>query len=213
MIFTYAAEGIIFLDNERLDSESVSSVTSYASILSFNQFLEKNYDAAMKFIREGGSTYSYDLKIGTSFFIIDSMLNYYQVNHFLSVSAWYDSAPAVNAPPRMGKDRIMDQYEIYLSMNGYELKDGAVKKKATNFIDDALMFFGKIGEAIGKFFELLTFSIKDHYGANIIPAPVMWVINIFFLPLWIILVIEALPIVVAIVHAIGALLDSVTPLT
>jgi len=217
MIFTYAAEGIIFLDNERIDAESVSSVTSYASILSFNQFLEKNYDVAMKSINahEAGGIggYSYDLKKGTSFGIINSMINYYRINGYLSLSVWYDSAPAVNAPPRMGKDRIMDQYEIYLSMNGYELKDGAVQKKATNFIDDARMFFGKIGEAIGKFFELLTFSIKDHYGANIIPAPVMWVINIFFLPLWIILVIEALPIVVAIVHAIGALLDSVTPLT
>jgi hypothetical protein len=221
MMFTYSAEYVVLNYSENLDSEMKYAVMSDFAVLSFDKFLEKNHDVALKSIREylagGTGSYSYDLGKGISFGIINSMINYYRVTGSTSLDEWYDSAPAVNAPPRMGKDRIMDQYEIYLNMNGYELQDNVpVKIKLgliAQFVENVKNFFGNIGDAIGKFFSLLFFNIKNSYGENLIPFPVMFLLNIFFIPFWVVIGIEILPIIVAIVHAIGALLDSVTPFT
>ena len=217
MIFTYAAEYAVLSDRTDIDDTSISYVELDLKPVSFNQFLEKNDKVTKKSISEheagGTGGFSYDIKKGTSYFVINSMINYYRTQGSYSLDMWWNSRPDVNTPPLMGKEEIMDQYEIYLDTNGYELKDGVVVKKKTMLWDDAMAFLGSIGDAIGRFFDLLTFNIRDNYGVNIIPAPVMFVLNIFFIPFWIVIGIEILPIVVAIVHAIGALLDSVTPLT
>jgi hypothetical protein len=98
-------------------------------------------------------------------------------------------------------------YLTFLHENNYDLAaDGSITPLQKNLLQQAFDFVGKIPEAIGKFFELLTFTIKDRYGSNIIPVPVSWVVSLFFIPLQIILFIETLPLITKIIEAIGALI-------
>jgi hypothetical protein len=208
MIFTYTAEYAVFSESQDFNSVKGTSVSmSSSSILSFNEFLEKNWDRA----HEEVSLFGYSLKDGYSLNIIDSMMRGISAGK-TTVLAWYQWLPIVDEYNYDQAGVIFD-YKGYLSENGYSLVNGVPAKTGTNFVDDAQAFLGNIGNAIGKFAELLTFSIKDTYGNNIIPQPVMAVLLIFFVPFWIVIGIEMLPILVALVHAIGALLDSVTPLT
>ena len=214
MIFTYAAEGIIFLENERIDNQiaSISSITDVtnSSLLTFDQFLSVNFEKALEIERTGEIYMNFGHGDWNSWGTIDSMIGGLR-NGKSTINAWWDSIPDLKYAGVLGKDTIRAEYNSCLMEKGYSMENGVIKKTRTNLLDDAFIFLGKIGDAIGKFFELLTFSIKDHYGVNVIPSPVMYVLNLFFIPLWIVIGVEALPILVSLVEAIGSLLDAILP--
>jgi len=109
-----------------------------------------------------------------------------------------------------------DGYAIYCRNLGYN-PDGTVYTK--NMLESAMGFLGQIPDGVGKFFSIATFNIKQEYQKvdpttgnivtgekEIIPAPVTVILNIFFIPMWIILVIEIIPALAKIIEAIGSLI-------
>jgi len=219
MIFTYAAEYAVFSEKQDFDDSLKSSSTpalfdktTFINVaFNFSREILQHHMVGPVFVMPKGTAKSFELFI-TSMQKIPNVFNRFQTGMQM-----YNALPLKTGGIvgyTVEKSEIDDLFIRYLKEKGYEITSaGTILPLKKNILQQALDLLGKIPEGIGRFLELLTFSIKDHYGNNIIPEPVMWILNIFFIPLGIILIIEILPIIIKAVEAIGSLLDAFTPFT
>lgn len=213
MIFTYTAEGIILLDSSDLEKAQTGSFKQ--AYLDFNDWIDTSFTYERDVILN--HTYYQDWTTTSRFhFIILSSANKFTGTDFdyqdryraffdfykTGVSFWERGGLTQNA-----KKEIKEDYRRYLKDFGWDLDEyGTLKTYQKNFVENAIDFLAKVPEAFGKIVDLLTFNIKDSYGATIIPAGAMFFLNIFFMPMWILLTIEALPLIAKIIEAIGSLI-------
>lgn len=97
-------------------------------------------------------------------------------------------------------DKIEDEYHIYLQNIGVE------NKPEGNLIDTISELLGNVWQGFTQLLRLLTFTN--------IPNMPLWVIgllNIFFIPMWIVLIVGITPYVIEIIKAISSFIDSWTP--
>lgn len=107
------------------------------------------------------------------------------------------------------------KYFNYCYQLGYTPEGNLIEK---NLIDSAISFLSSIPDGINKFFSVVTFDIKSEYNKidsngnivvgerEIIPSAVRIILNIFFIPMWIVLTIEIVPVLAKIIEAIGSLI-------
>jgi len=218
MIFTYSAEFIIFSEaNDPLEDRLLPKTP-----LDKTYFLNDAYRVS-RFYLEGRTFFSSPLVLPKSMsrsymdyiHLLEHLVNSRTVTlenlyiTYLTGVEFYDALPIPIGYLGSGltKQDIDSTYLTYLHENDYDLSgDGSLTPIQKNLLQQAYDFLKKIPESIGKFFELLTFTIKDKYGINIIPSPVSWVLSMFFIPLQILLFIEILPTLLRIIEAIGALI-------
>jgi hypothetical protein len=132
------------------------------------------------------------------------MFNDYKTGYDFYNGKQPDGSPLISAT---AKNNIKTDYKSYLKPFGFDIDEaGVLKTYQKNFVEQAIDFLGKIPQSFGKFLEIVSFTIKDTYGSTIIPAPVVVVLNIFFIPMWIVLLVEILPVLAMIIGAIGSLI-------
>jgi len=213
MIFTYTAEGIILLDNSALEKAQTGSFKQ--AYLSFNDWIDTSFtyerDVILNhtYLQDWTTTSRFHFIIlscatkfsGTDFDYQDRYLAFFDF-YKTGVSFWERGGLTSQA-----KKEIKEDYRRYLKDFGWDFDEyGVLKTYQKNFVENAIDFLAKVPEAFGKIVDLLTFNIKDSYGATVIPAEAMFFLNIFFMPMWILLTIEALPLIAKIIEAIGSLI-------
>jgi hypothetical protein len=111
--------------------------------------------------------------------------------------------------------QLDEGYTLYCRHIGYTPEGTPIEK---NLIDNAISFLGQIPDGVMKFLNVITFNIKSEYQKvdvngnivvgekEVIPDSVRIVLNIFFIPMWVILAIELVPMLAKIIEAIGALI-------
>lgn len=237
MIFSYAAEGVIFSNalsigtlemNQKYEDILSSTGEKIGEVYSFSQFLEINY----QYIKDRGfGSYigpgDVSLKDGLDHWFLSYLsigyggrwvtINgqiYLQTTDYVSGADGYNRLPE-DAALTIDKKLVREHYADYLSQNGYEQTEGGTgyQKRQDDIFTSALNFIGSIPSYFGTLADLLTFSVKDHSGANVFPGPVQFIILIFMVPLWILLIIGILPYIISIIEALGKLLDAFTPFT
>lgn len=218
MIFTYTSEYVFFSDQSSLDMEK--NIGSYP-VISFDSWYSHywNYIKSYELVddpyvdverqqtiipqlinlRDGvfQDTLTYGIRI------MDKYESYYFL-HNIANRIVFD-VPVLDFGSLY--DSHFDSYKFYLKQVGYSVTDsGDLVKAQKNLFDNAMDFFGSIGSGVGKFGELVTFQIKNSYGDNIIPSSVAIILNMFFIPMWIILAIELIPLLSKVIEAIGSLI-------
>jgi len=95
---------------------------------------------------------------------------------------------------------IKDEYHVYLQNIGVE------EKPQGSLIDTVTEFLTNVWEGFTQLMRLLTFTNIPN-----MPLWVLGLLNIFFIPMWIVLIIGIAPYVLKIIHAISAFIESWTP--
>lgn len=220
MIFTYSAEAIIFTNTLSIGDEETTkkyedikggTSEKVASVYSFHQFLNINYEKAGELYRSSGPpgiinvipSYSYDLEKGEAAVVISAMYSKYDSSYYDGVS-WYNAKKSLSYAGYSIEILFDAEYDAYIHITTLDMTDNLM---------NLLNFLGKIPSFFGTLADLLTFNIKDRTEKNVFPAPVQFVILLFIIPLWILLIIGILPYIIRIVEAIGQLVDAVTPFT
>jgi len=103
----------------------------------------------------------------------------------------YPNLFEINVIPRV---EIRNAYNEWVSYRQTGVKD-------LGFIEAAFQFFGSLGEGFVQMMRLLTFSTIPH-----LPPILHMLLNLFFIPLWIVLVIGIAPILAKFIEAIGSVL-------
>jgi hypothetical protein len=221
MVFTYFAEGIMFAtagteDDRFTEYSSRSFQGTTGDYLTFNEWINIQYTIAYdeKYNNAQQDLYNYWMQYGVAAWYPIHMMEGFSVpelNHFVDGVDWYENARIVQFTfdiTHSAKIAIkQDDYAYYLHQFGYDLtKDGELAPYEAGFLESAMNFLGQIPGYFGKFVDLLTFNIKDHYGDTIIPVEIRTVALIFFIPLWIVMVLGILPIIAWIIEAIGNLI-------
>jgi hypothetical protein len=228
MIFTYVITGLIYptlaTDYDRYGTTSLSW-SDYDDILvmSFPQWIQVQYMYGYTEIIEG-TTYNIDVELAYDFITVnyvhwnydedDEIFNKYGT-HENAGMLWYYS-PWVQGfglieVLLMGKSRaevIKEHYRIYKEEVTEALDPTTVEDVEKGIVDQMLEFFGSIVNGFLQFVRILSFT-------NIPNTPVWFVaiMNIFFIPMWIVLVIGIAPYVAKLMEALSKFLDSITPFT
>lgn len=140
------------------------------------------------------------------------------VNHFFSDYG-------ISSYP-YNKNFFINEYEKWKSAGGLDRQVEDVSSfyipiisEATEFIDATRDFLGRVPGYFNTFIDLATFNIKTTHNkidvktgkvmsgeTEAIPGVVRTVLLIFFIPMWIVLAIEILPLIAKLIEAIGSLI-------
>lgn len=229
MIATYTCSAIIFPED---DSDYLGSYDRFGGVqgqeVTFSVWLDMNFDLAYQHIFNG-------LEINTR--RVYSVLTYNYINdHYKeSSTGWSGTALGIfetygyitedgavgiegagwkwyNSDWVQGQgffeflfretraDRINNEYHVYLQNIGVE------DKPQGNLIDTISTLLTNVWEGFTQFMRLLTFTNIPN-----MPLWVLGLLNIFFIPMWIVLVIGIAPYVMEIIKTISAFIESWTP--
>ena len=97
-------------------------------------------------------------------------------------------------------ERIENEYHVYLQNIGVE------DKPQGNIIDTISEFLTNVWEGFTQLARLLTFTNIPN-----MPLWVIGILNVFFIPMWIVLIIGIAPYVIEIIKAISSFIESWTP--
>lgn len=107
---------------------------------------------------------------------------------------------------------LLGAFNSYAWTGDYELTmddltgEISVRKVKKNLFDLAIDFIWQIPDGLDKIGEVFTFGFKDAYGNVAIPAVVRMILNIIFIPLWIVLAVGILPLIARFINAIGSII-------
>jgi hypothetical protein len=93
-------------------------------------------------------------------------------------------------------------YETDIQNNESNIKND----ENTGFIPFIMDIFGSIPKGITHFINIVSFR-----GIPNIPDNVVFILNIFFIPLWIILIIGILPVIIETLKGLGTVIDAIIP--
>jgi len=211
MIFTYTAEAIIFMDVDSASSKELETATSGTfkqAYLSFIDWLNKNYAEQRQLYYENPVIQDVFGHESIHWLLFGLQYSNHIFERFAKGTDWW------NADETTDKQKLSIQtyYKRYLRDFGLDFEEDAgtlspkLKKYQQNFLEQAASFLAKIPEGIGRIWDMLSFNIKDSYGSEIIPGEARIFLNIFFVPMWIILLIEIVPLLAKVIEAIGQLI-------
>jgi hypothetical protein len=120
--------------------------------------------------------------------------------------AWNDHMTLEEKTNVLFTYNVKAENKVDISWNIEDIQDEDVDNYG--FFEMILYVFGKIPEGIVALFKTLTFT-----GLPNMPMPITLILNIFFIPLWSVLIIGILPILISFLKALGELLNAITPLT
>jgi hypothetical protein len=234
MVFTYTAEAVFFLDQTSI-SGNISSITPQRGFpvskvdwinIQWNFAYDKQYGVKTYEIKYGSlpkikdpgrfDEILNDCQYHRIFIDCQSLLLVYPYPDYGYIVYSYGSGNEDKYHMSIHLVGQLDEgYAIYCRNLGYTTEGGAYEK---NLIENAMSFLGQIPSGVGKFLDVLTFNIKSEYETfdadgnvvvgetNVIPTEVTVILNLFFIPMWIILAIEIVPLLAKIIEAIGALI-------
>lgn len=224
MIFTYTAESIVFfgLSDDNYSYEANirkydNFFTQSQKILSKEGFLNNGYIVSKDQVLNSTFWHVYHLPAGSSSYIIDFVGfigQYHDKNNNLFIdyktgTEMYNSLPVDLALFQvLEKSNFDSLYNSYLKTNGleYDKTTGGLITFKKDLFSSAIDFLGKIPDMFAKIVDLFTFNIKSPSGVNAFPAEMTIILNIFFIPMWIVLSIEILPLIAKIIESIGSLI-------
>lgn len=200
MIFTYTATGILYVD---YDSDIIVDNIAYDdSDTSYSGWLEIQWNYAQKQFLLGENVENelfYDFTTVT--FIYNDWINNADLFEIYNSGIdWYWHTNYLDSFNNWKRNSINDHYHQYLNDIGYEPPEGS--KSMLDMIAD---FFGAIPDAIAKIYNIISFSIPK------IPVQTRVILNIFFVPMWIILTIGIAPLVIDALKAIASFADAIIP--
>lgn len=207
MIFTYTATAIIYDDYSYIDSyEDIDSTYMQNDvILTFEQWLNKQYDYAYNIHFGTISSMNYYSNIDYDDDVVSLMLIYVEFNIYNNGYDWFLHSPIIDdiviqTFPFTIENICNSHYEDYLDSFDVDSDD-------MGMIDSIMAFLGSIPESFNTFLDIMTFNIPNINGN------VRMILNIFMIPLWLIMIIGIAPFVISAIEAIGRVLDAMTPLT
>jgi hypothetical protein len=206
MVFTYSAEAIVFGDTSEIDK--VTTETDFGSLMSKETYFNTMYTWSIAVFLNNTKNYITHFPSDATteqkrFYFTLSIIPNIFYNYKTGVDVYNALPLKTGGILSVQKSQMDELYTAYTLSKGYN-PDGTVRQQTV--FQAALEFLGRIPEAFGKFIEILTFNIKNQDGDNAFPIEVVFVLNLFFIPMWIILSIELLPILAKIIEAIGALI-------
>lgn len=212
MVFTYFAEGIMFLDvNGQPLNEDFNNIVNGGATLESIIPLSKVDWMNLQF------RIAYDIKYNhDSNHLMDKYPNDYSqtainimMNYDLTQfnDGWYFWQH--NSFHIMTNDYndIYYAFRDYVEERGYSVVDETLNAPhQNNLLENAFEFLGRIPTYFGNFLNLITFNIQNQYGVTVIPDSIRAIALIFFVPMWIIMGIEILPVITKIIEAIGSII-------
>lgn len=202
MVFTYTATGILYDDYE---SETYASDYMYSGeVMSFNEWLNLQWSYAYR------EYVLLELDVNEELFYNGHTISWiyadyhFHPNLFTTYNSgydWFEHTPLLDHWPfDLKREGIRDDYQDYLTSIGYE-EDTADK----DMVDVIADFFYAIPTAIGKIYDVMSFNIPK------MPNNIRFILNLFFIPLWVILTIGIAPLVISALQAVASFVDAIIP--
>ena len=224
MVATYTCNAIIFPEDTSNYMDNYSQFGGFSGKeISFSVWLDMNFDLAYQHIFNGvqidnrisysAITYGYikdnyqDSMIGWD----KSHQGIFDTYDYRTENAgfrWYNSewvqeTPFFSFEKLFGTtkaERIEDDYHVYLQNIGVE------DKPQGSLIDTVLLLFVHLWNGFTQFLRLLTFTNIPN-----MPLWVLGILNVFFIPMWIVMVIGISPYVTKMIDSISKFIDSIKP--
>lgn len=222
MVATYTCSAIIFPED---DSDYINRYDRFSGVqhqeVTFSLWLDINFHLAYQHIFHG-------IDIDQGIFYSVRTYNYINDHYKESVSGWNTLPEGIfdiydlntdgsgwrwyNSDWVQGQgffewifwetraDKIEDDYHVYLQDIGVE------EKPQGNIIDTITDLLVNMWEGFTQLLRLLTFTNIPN-----MPLWVLGILNIFFIPMWIVLIIGIAPYVMNIIKTISSFIESWTP--
>jgi len=224
MISTYAVTGVLYADEEEYDymSQYEDYLPDYETVMTFEEWINFYFAIAKDKILEGKDFQWFSEEGETPFLLTHQELItnrvYIDYDYFTGhdlfekytngynwwlKSSYLDSTWLTNRRSQIKND----WYRDYLHELGYDFEDTAEGMELTiyqkGFLEMATDLLGSIPQGFGRMIDLLTFNSIPHTEGTL-----KAILQVVFIPLWIILMIGIAPIVAKFISAIGNLIPT-----
>jgi len=205
MVFTYTATGLLYEDysNDAYSSDYILS----GDVMSFEDWLDLQWSYAYR-ILVLGEEYNTILQepfadshvIGWIYADYGFHPDLFEI--YFSGFDWFEHTDLLDQFPfDLKRESIRDDYQNYLDLVGFDDNGNS----DSSMVDIISNFFLAIPSSIEKIYDVMSFNIPK------IPSDLRLVLNIIFIPLWIILTIGIAPLIIKALQAVATFVDAVIP--
>lgn len=224
MIVTYAVSGVLYAEEEEYDymEQYEDYLPDYETVMTFEQWINFYYDIARDKVLEG-KQFEFFSEEGTTPFLLTHQelitnrvsidYNYFTghdlFNLYPTGFKWWSHSHYLDATWLTNRRNQIkeDFYRDYLHELGYDFEDTEEGITLTvyqrGFLEIATEFLGSLPQGFGRMVDLVTFNHIPHTEGTL-----KEVLQVIFIPLWIILMIGIAPIVAKFINAIGNLIPT-----
>lgn len=206
MVFTYTATGLLYDDynNEGYSSDYIYS----GEHMSFAEWLNLQWSYTYR-VRVLGENYYeiLDEPFANSHTIDWIYVDYGFHNDLFEMYSsgfdWFEHTDLLDDVIGLKRESIRDDYQDYLNSIGFVENDNVTQHKG--MIESIGDFFGAIPSAVGKIYDVMSFNIPK------MPSDLRIVLNLVFIPMWIILTIGIAPLIIKAIQAVATFVDAIVP--